>query len=227
MMIPDPIRLFHITAIDNLDAICQSGNLVCKNDSTSQGINYQNIAHSGAQGSRAAKAVPIPPGGTIHDYVPFYFAPRSPMLSAIENGRVSGCGYRQEDIVHLETTIPNVMLHNQELVFYDLNATLAWSKPYTDIHCLERKVAWGLITEHPRLDGYCKYFFNRPTDTKYVDRMEKRMAEFLFKTAVPLVCMTRIGVINDTKAQIVCSILAENGVELSVEVMKDWYFLGQ
>lgn len=226
-MIPDPIRLFHITAIDNLEAICQSGGLFCKNGSTSQGINYQNIAHSGAQGSRAAKAVPIPPGGTIHDYVPFYFAPRSPMLSAIENGKVSGCSYRQKDIVHLETTVPNVMLHNQEIVFYDLNATLAWSKPFTDIGDLGGQVAWDLITEHPRLDGYCKYFFNRPTNTKYVYRMEKRMAEFLVKQRVSLNCMTRIGVINQEKAEIVRAVLRQNNIELQVEVLTDWYFLGQ
>ena len=66
---------------------------------------YQNIAPAGAQGARAAKRVGLSPGGSVHDYVPFYFAPRSPMLSAIHNGQVAGCGLRQQDIVHLETTV--------------------------------------------------------------------------------------------------------------------------
>ncbi len=226
-MIPNPIRLFHITAIDNLNAICQSGALICKNGCTSQGVNYQNIAHSGAQGSRAAICVPNPPGGTIHDYVPFYFAPRSPMLSAIDNGRVSGCSYRQEDILHFETTVPNVLQRNQDIVFYDLNATLQWSTAYTDIQELPNKVSWDLITAIPRLDGYCKYFFNRPSIAEHVDRMEKRMAEFLVKQSVPLNVITRIGVINEDKARMVSTLLQQNNVSLQVDVMHDWYFLDQ
>ena len=226
-MVPDPIRLFHITAIDNLDAICQAGALICKNGCASQSINYQNIAHSGAQGSRAAIGVPNPPGGTVHDYVPFYFAPRSPMLSAIDNGRVADCNYKQDDILHFETTIPNVFAQNQEIVFFDLNATLQWSNPYTDVQEIPNKVAWDLITDNPRLDGYCKYFFNRPTTAKHVDRMEKRMAEFLVKQSVPLDVMTRIGVANEDKAALVRRLLQQNSVSLQVDVMHDWYFLGQ
>ncbi len=226
-MVPNPIRLFHITAIDNLNAICKAGALICKNGCAAQGVNYQNIAHSGAQGSRAATPVPNPPGGTIHDFVPFYFAPRSPMLSAIHHGKVSGCNHGQDDILHFETTVPIILATNPDFVFYDINATLKWSTPYTDPDELHDKIAWDVITEAPNLDGYCKYFFNRPSSTKHVDRMEKRMAEFLVKQRVSLGCISRIGVINEEKAQIVRAVLQENGVELEVVVMEDWYFLDQ
>lgn len=50
---PRPVRLFHITAIDNLDLICQQGALVCKTLSEQQGVEYHNIAHGGAQGFRS------------------------------------------------------------------------------------------------------------------------------------------------------------------------------
>ena len=33
-MTPDPIRLFHITAIDNLETICGAGELICKSAGT-------------------------------------------------------------------------------------------------------------------------------------------------------------------------------------------------
>lgn len=36
-MMPNPVRLFHITAIDNLAAICQRGALVSKNAGASLG----------------------------------------------------------------------------------------------------------------------------------------------------------------------------------------------
>ena len=71
MPIPRPVRLFHITAIANLPAIFVAGALLSKNAGASAGINYQNIAHQGAQGARALRAVPNPPGGVVHDYVPF------------------------------------------------------------------------------------------------------------------------------------------------------------
>ncbi len=84
---PNPIRLFHITAISNLPAICKTGMLISKNGGAAAGINYQTIAHRSIQERRSVKAVPNPPGGNLHDFVPFYFAPRSPTLYAILLGR--------------------------------------------------------------------------------------------------------------------------------------------
>jgi hypothetical protein len=226
MTIPNPVRLFHITAIANLPAICVAGALVSKNGGAAAGVAYQNIAHTNIQGRRAAKSAPNPPGGTLHDYVPFYFAPRSPMLSAIHNGKVVGCNLRQEDIVHLETTVHGVTARGEEFVFYDRNATLAFSMPYTDLTKLDA-VAWDLLTEAPQLDGFCKYFQNRHQDVRHVDRMERRQAEFLVRRRVPLQQFTRIGVVSHAKAGQVKAILAAAGVPLPVMVQPDWYFLGQ
>ena len=226
-MMPNPVRLFHITAIDNLTAICQHGALISKNAGAIQGINYQNIAHSSAQNARAGKPVPNPPGGSIHDYIPFYFAPRSPMLSAIHNGNVMGCSLKQDDILHLETTVERVTANNAEFVFYDRNATKSYSVAFTDLSKLATEIAWDLITEVPQLDGFCKYFHDRHTPEKYIDRMECRQAEFLLKNAVHLSVMTCIGVINESKAEIVRKILTETGINLPVAVKTNWYFLGQ
>ena len=221
-----PIRLFHITAIENLPAICAAGALLSKNAGAAVGIGYQNIAHQGAQGARAGRTVPNPPGGMVHDFVPFYFAPRSPMLSAIEHGRVANCPWRQGDIVHLETTVDQVAAGNVPFVFYDRNATLAFAQAFTDLARLDA-VAWDLLTEQPTLDGFCKYWQNRNNVERYADRMERRQAEFLVRDAVPLERFVRIGVMDANRANQVSSILAAGGVHLPVEVKPDWYFLGQ
>jgi len=226
MPFPDPVRLFHITAIANLPAICVAGALVSKNGGAAAGVAYQNIAHSSIQGRRAAKPAPNPPGGTLHDYVPFYFAPRSPMLSAIHNGKVEGCNLRQDDIVHLETAVERVTADGEEFVFYDRNATLAFSTPYTDLARLDA-VAWDILTEAPQLDGYCKYFMNSHGNARYADRMERRQAEFLVRHRVPLECFTRIGVVSAEKAAEVQTVLAAAGVPLPIVVQPSWYFLGQ
>jgi ssDNA thymidine ADP-ribosyltransferase, DarT len=226
MAAPVPTRLFHITAIANLPAICAAGALVSKNGGAAQGVAYQNIAHAGAQGARAGKRVPNPPGGPIHDYVPFYFAPRSPMLSAIHAGRVVGCDLKQEDIVHLETTVQRVTAAGEAFVFYDRNATLAFSTAYTNLADLSA-VAWDILTEAPQLDGFCKYFMNQHQNVRYADRMEKRQAEFLVRHRVPLAQITRVGVATGAKAAQVQGLLATTGVSLPVVVQPDWYFLGQ
>lgn len=226
MPIPNPVRLFHITAIANLPGICAAGALLSKSVGDLVGIAYQNIAHAGAQGARSIRTVPNPPGGVVHDFVPFYFAPRSPMLSSVNEGKVMGCNWRQEDIVHLETTVDRVTAGGKQFVFYDRNATLGYSEPYTDLARLDA-VAWDLLTESPRLDGFCKYWFTKLSNPRYADRMERRQAEFLVKDAVDLGRLIRIGVIDENRAHEVRAILTQHGVNLPVEVKRDWYFLGQ
>ncbi len=169
-----------------------------------------------------------PPGDTIHDYVPFYFAPRSPMLSAIHNGRVKHCPYRQEDIVHFELIAKHAVAAGmKEFVFFDRNATKSYSQAHTDPAALKDVVDWEILTEAPTLDGFCKYFHDQHDNPRYIDRMEKRQAEFLIKDQVPVAWFSRIGVISETKAQEVRCLIERFEVNLRVEVMTDWYFLGQ
>jgi hypothetical protein len=58
MTIPNPVRLFHITAIANLQAICAAGALVSKNGGAAAGVAYQKIAHTNIQGIRAERTTP-------------------------------------------------------------------------------------------------------------------------------------------------------------------------
>src|SRR5467141_1732025 len=92
--IPSPLRIFHITAIPNLASIAKSKMLHANGVLQKKKILHADIAYQGAQGKRATKLVARPPGGVLHDYVPFYFAPRSPMLMTIDGGNVVGCPYR-------------------------------------------------------------------------------------------------------------------------------------
>lgn len=224
MSAPRPTRLFHITAIANVPQICAAGGILSKNAGATAGIRYQNIAHAQIQSTRAARAVPDPPGGLLHDFVPFYFAPRSPMLCAINNGKVAGCDWRQADIVHFETTVEAVVAARLPFVFYDRNASLQYSVPHTDLEHLDTAVAWDLLTEPPTLDGFCKFWQNRADNHRYVARMEQRQAEFLAKNRVPLEVFTRLGVMNAQKQASLQSLLDAAGVRLRVDVKNDWYF---
>jgi hypothetical protein len=226
ILVRKPLRIFHITPICNLPSIAKRKKLYSKTLLQKRNIGHGNIAYQGAQGKRATKLVAKPPGGVLHDYVPFYFAPRSPMLFTINKGNVPDCPHRQEDIVHLMTTVEAVIEAGLTYVFYDYNATLDFSTCYGDGKDLS-KIDWELFHELPSLDGYCKYWLSNLNNPRYVLRMETRQAEFLIHKSVPLELITMIGTYDEAKAEAVREILDEAGIELPVEAKPDWYFNNQ
>lgn len=145
------------------------------------------------------------------------------MLYTIDRGNVPDCPWRQRDIVHLETSVERVTAGSR-FVFFDRNATLAFSEPFTDLARLDEAIAWDLLTEAPRLDGYCKFWLSQPGHPRYSDRMERRQAEFLVEHRVPLTAFSRIGVLDAQSQADVRDILRETGTVLPVEVRTAWYF---
>jgi hypothetical protein len=81
---PDKAWIFRITHIDNVPWLLTKG-VHCRN-SGRVALNYREIGNPDLIGKRAHRVVPIPPGGTLSDYVPFYFTPHSPMLLNIKTG---------------------------------------------------------------------------------------------------------------------------------------------
>lgn len=77
--------VYHITHIDNLSLIMADGCVWCDSEKNARGIGSVNIAHVSLKARRSATHVPFAPHGTLDDYVPFYFAPRSRMLYSIAN----------------------------------------------------------------------------------------------------------------------------------------------
>jgi len=90
--------VFHITHVENLKSIAAVG-LLCDEDMDEEQIEFRSIAYQNIKVQRAATEVPIEPYGTLADYVPFYFAPRSPMLFTISRGNVAGAEGQQGNIV--------------------------------------------------------------------------------------------------------------------------------
>jgi hypothetical protein len=220
--VPKLTPIFHITAIDNLPSIALQGGLLAKSRVAALGVQAADIAYQQIQGRRAVKAVPLGPGGNLHDYVPFYFAPRSPMLKTIDGGNVAGCRYRQRDIVHLRTSVERVIEMGGRYVFSNANAAIAIVEFFNDIIRLD-EVDWSLLLENPRIEGYCKYWNNRADNPRYVRRMEKRMAEFLVHDSVPLGAIDEIGVLDQAGHQRVADALAGTEWRPQIRVVPGWY----
>lgn len=221
--VPVPTRLFHITALPNLPKILADGGLRSKNQLAARGTAYANIAYANIQALRAEREICLGPRGVIHDYVPLYFAPRSPMLCAINAGTVPNCPYGQADIIHLETTVELVQMHGLRFVFFNMHSRLALAEEF-DTHADLGSVHWDVICEPPLMDGFCRYWNDKPDNPRYVNRKALRQAEFLIHDYMPMNVVRRVGVFGPAQMTAVQRMLTGTGVTCAVEICRDWYY---
>lgn len=208
-----PTRLFHITHVGNLGPILQAGGLLANSQLQRQGTAFQDISYGSIQDRRARRAVPCGAGGYLHDYVPFYFAPRSPMLYAIHCGTVSAYQGGQGAILHLVTTVEAITATNCPYAFTDGHAVMAYADFYDDTDLLEHVVDWEVMRS--------KYWADTNDDP---NRKCKRQAEFLVFEQLPWGLVQEIGVQNRAMQQRVHQVLQTVGDETPVTVYSDWYY---
>ena len=75
----------------------------------------------------------------LSDYVPFYFAPRSPMLYAIHKGKVEGYTGGQGEVLHLVSSAESVAGENGlDYCFTEGHAEIGFSEFFEDLTDLQR-----------------------------------------------------------------------------------------
>jgi len=210
--VAQPIRLYHLTHGKNLASILQAAELRCKAALGQAGAGYQDIAYPGIQGRRAKQVVSCGPGGVIHDYVPFYFCPRSPMLLAHHAGRVEGNSDGQRPLLHLVTTVEAVDARQCRYVFTDGHAAMAYTQFFDDLDRLG-EIDWAVVRSKSWAD----------TDQDG-DRKRRKQAEFLVHGALPWKLVEEIGVLDAAVKQRVEEILAASDHKPAVTVRKGWYY---
>ncbi len=205
-----PTKIFHITHCDNLAAILQAGEL--RAVATLPAPPAVSVAHNSIQARRATTRVPCGPGGCLHDYVPFYFGPRSPMLYALHRGSVAGYADGEAPIVHLVCNAEDVASAGHRFVFTDGHAAIAYSEYYDDLAklgcvdlALMRATSWADTPDDP-------------------DRKRRRQAEFLVHERVPWSLVERIVVRDGAIRDRVESVVRSAGEVTPVEVQSRWYY---
>lgn len=205
--------IYHITDIDNLPEIIKSGGLYSNNNTSKKGIKFKSIAHEGIQDRRGGTTVPISPNGNLHDYVPFYFAPRSPMLYVIKNGHVTGHLGGQAPIVYIVSSVKSIESLKIDFVFSDGHAIMSpLSKFYNDLGDMD-KIDWKVME--------LKYWKDTKEDH---DRKRRRQAEFLVKGFLPIDLVKEVGVYNEGMKSRALEIAKANGCRFTVKVKREWYY---
>lgn len=120
--------VLHMTDISNLDSIFASKVILSKNKLAVQSKSYSDISNESVQSNRSSKQV-LATGNVVHDYVPFYWGRKTPMVAALQN--------KNQDLIFLQFSTD--LLEDYECVFCNGNAATSDTvfKEYTGITDLD------------------------------------------------------------------------------------------
>jgi hypothetical protein len=208
---PERGLLFRITHVANLPWLLANG-LHCANGDAAD-PNFVAIGNPDLIGKRTGRAAPVPPGGGLSDYVPFYFTPKSPMLLNIKTGWNGITQRPNEDIAILISSCRAMRENGAAVLFTDRHAytaTAAWSGNPDDLATM---IDWDILRRHD---------FAR--DDLYPDKMERYQAEALVHRHVPAGALHGIGCVSEAVKPAIEAQIRAAGVALDVFVRPGWYF---
>jgi hypothetical protein len=200
------VKVSHITHIDNLGSILAQGCLWSDSKRIELGLVNQNIGYSHIKQRRLVRPVNVAGGGTIGQYVPFNFCPRSVMLFVIHKGHPDFQD-GQDRVLHLISDIDTIRLSNQHCFFTDIHADLDYAEQIDDFDRIGELDLQRIINE--------KY---------WQDFKEEKQAEFLAFELVQWVSIQQIGVKTQAIADEVNALLHGAQHKPEVLVRPEWYY---
>jgi hypothetical protein len=156
--------------------------------------------------------VEVPPGGTLGDYVPFYFATCSPMLLTYIDGNVTGQPEYQDEIIYLASSVEHVSGQGLQFAFTD-------GHPVTEPKAFFNDLADIGEVDFSIMNG--RYWANTPDDP---DRMRRRQAEFLVHQRFPWDGVKGIGVLTEETRQWVEHAMSEASHKPPCVIRQGWYY---
>ena len=208
---PEKALIFRIVHVANVPWILEHDGLYCRN-AQQQDPNYVNIGNKDLIDKRARRQVPIAPGGTLSDYVPFYFTPFSIMMYNIKTG-YGGITKRENcDIVIFVSSIHRVHQLGLPFVFTNQHAYSIDAEFFSHPDDVQR-IDWPLLQSR-----------NFKTDDADPGKQVRYQAEALVHHYVPLRALLGLGCHTAAvKARLEALLLAK-GFQIAVKTTPTWYF---
>lgn len=206
------LPVFRMTHIDNVPFIVRNG--LWSELSEVQDPRFVPIGNPSIIEKRTHKPVGAnPPGGVLGEYIPFYFAGRSPMLLNIATG-YGVDKVPQKDIVFIVCDAIEIINAGIPYCFTDGNAANRTSTFYNNLYGLQ-ELDWDTIR--------ARMWANNDDD---FDRVRKKMAEFLVKEHVPAYLIRGFVVRNTDAEQRLASISGDflPKCKLKVDTNNDYYY---
>ena len=202
--------IFRIVHRDNVAWILDNG-LHCRNSDLVD-PNYVEIGNADLIDRRNSRVVPVAAGGSLSDYIPFYFTPFSPMLFNITTGWGDVRQWNNDEIVILVSSLHELKRHNIPFVFTDRHAYLQAANYFYDLSQLSL-VDFGLLQTRD--------FKADPEDP---GKMERYQAEALVYRSMPADTLLGILCYNDTIREFMQAETDSREKDLKIVSNPSWYF---
>lgn len=201
--------IFRITHKNNLPWIL--GNGLHSRSSSNQDSNFVNIGMTDLIDKRKSWQVPRQPGGTLSDYVPFYFTPRSMMAFNIYTGR-NAPQRDNAEIVILVTSLLRLREKAVPFLITDKHAC-ANNTHYSDDLTDMNRIDWKILQNSD---------FSRDNDDP--DKTNRYQAETLVHKHMPLDALLYVACCDDKQKLEVEPLISKHKVNLQVHTKRGWYF---
>lgn len=203
---PEKALIFRIVHKNNIGSVLQTG-CQCRSAVAAQ-AGYVEIGNQELIQKRTQRVVPCPPGGTLSDYVPFYFTPYTPMIYNIKTGY--GVPQRPlKDIAILVSSLPRLQEQNKSFVFSDRHAYLKTAQFSNNLADLDR-IIWPVLQVRD---------FKRDDS----DKFEKYQAEALVHWHVPVSALIGIACYDTETRDQIQQLAAEHGVAVQIVAQRSWF----
>src|ERR1700730_1341437 len=209
---PAKALIFRITHISNVPWLLDHG-LHCPS-SEIRDATFRRIGNLDLIAKRVNRVVPIAPGGTLSDYIPFYFTPCSPMLLNIKTGVQGVVQLPMSEIVILVSSLHRVSAHVVAFFSTDRRFFLQMSRLFLS----------SRLEDLDRLDGpnlRARDFRRSPDDP---GKIEKYQAEALIHRHLPASALLGLACHGTAQREALEALLVQRGLALKVVARPGWYF---
>ena len=205
---PDKALIFRIVHRDSVPAALRDG-MHCRNSRIAN-ENFVQIGNPELIERRRSRVVDCPPGGTLSDYVPFYFTPFSPMMYNIKTGFQGITKRPNDEILMFVSSLHKLHSEGVKFLFSDRQAYLKLARFTDDLGNLDWLDWVSLQARNFRRDD--------------LDRFERYQAEALVYRHMPMSAMLGVVCHSDSVRQHMQKQLSACGLNLRVITKGGWYF---
>ena len=203
--------LFRITHVANLPWLLRYGLHVAGGQVGDP--SFTAIGNPDLIDKRTRRAVPLPPGGVLSDYVPFYFTPKSIMLLNIKTGWNGITQRPSEEIAVLVSSCAAMAQNGVAMLYTDRHAYTATARWTGETSDLAAMIDWDIL---------CRHDFAQ--SDAYPDKKERYQAEALAHRHVPRDALLGIGCADDRSRPAIEQVVQASGATLKVVSRPGWYF---
>lgn len=210
LLTPERALIFRLIHRDNLPWIFRNG-LHCRNSGRID-PNFVGIGNPSLIEDRRNHPVPMAPGGTLADYIPFYFTPASMMLYNIYTGYHGVQQRNNKEVVFLVSSLHRLEKDGIDFLFTDRHARLRYACYYKNTESLPN-IPWPTLQNKD---------FRR--DNENPDKTDRYQAEALVYNYLPISSLLGIACYNDIERDRTRELVNTTGVACNVVSRGGWYF---